>query len=345
MRLTREPVAPAWHHLPLPDDPDQHTESFNRLLQTHDGGVLIGARVRGKKHKHEGTNCDDWFEVAQAGQWSIIAVADGAGAKKFSRVGAQVSCQAAIRYLAEQLGVHELQHRDEWTAETFQLDSGTNIFTESDLGYVERKLHEAIRIAYEAVEQAVLERSEGERVEEYRNILGRDLQVNDLSATLLLVVHTVIPYKDNSYSLVMACQIGDGMTCAIDRTGQVRLLGVPDSGEFSGETDFLTSKKFVNEVYLPNRTYPFFGPLQLLMVMTDGVADDYFPPDPELLRLYEDLKSNGVLPGEQDATEEAGETNAASAADVKLLNWLDSYYVRGSFDDRTLVALIPGEGN
>ena len=81
------------------------------------------------------------------------------------------------------------------------------------------------------------------------------------------------------------------------------------------------------------------------MVMTDGVADDYFPPDPELLRLYEDLKSNGVLPGEQDATEEAGETNAASAADVKLLNWLDSYYVRGSFDDRTLVALIPGEGN
>ena len=47
---------------------------------------------------------------------------------------------------------------------------------------------------------------------------------------------------------IISCQIGDGITAAINTNesckSAVTLLGVPDSGKFSGETDFLTSDKF-----------------------------------------------------------------------------------------------------
>ena len=39
------------------------------------------------------------------------------------------------------------------------------------------------------------------------------------------------------------------------------------------------------------------------MVMTDGVADDYFPNSPELLRLYIDLCLNGILETDDSSSE------------------------------------------
>ena len=33
-----------------------------------------------------------------------------------------------------------------------------------------------------------------------------------------------------------------------------------------------------------------------LLLMTDGVADDYYPNDPQLLSLFIDLKLNGIIP-------------------------------------------------
>ena len=53
-----------------------------------------------KKHKHEGTHCDDWFDFATAGKWTILAVADGGGSYRFSRVGAQAAAEAVVRSLA-----------------------------------------------------------------------------------------------------------------------------------------------------------------------------------------------------------------------------------------------------
>ena len=154
------------------------------------------------------------------------------------------------------------------------------------------------------------------------------------------------------------------------------------------------------------KTFPFFSPMRALMVMTDGLADDYFPNDPGLLRLYGDLVLNRVIdirgPNESDMASALSRTNlptlgeveqtelhslvetttatgprqvsirsAAAYAEklgvplVEVVNssalllagsrgkpmcganraaetlqvWLESYQVRGSFDDRTLVIL------
>lgn len=302
-----EPTPTArWKHLPLPDEPDGHAEHDARAGRTADGLLLIGARVRGKKHKHDGTHCDDWFEFRTAGPWTAVAVADGAGSKKFSRVGARRACEAAVAHLADGLAGRD--------------------GTAADLGPIRSVLHGAMLAAYAAVEQAAQERAASE---EHTRILGRPLTLTDLSATLLLLAHTVVRSGDAEHDLVLACQVGDGATAVVEEGGGLRLLGEPDSGSFSGETDFLTSRHRLKAESLDSRTHTFVGRLRTALVMTDGVADDYFPSDPGLLRLYADLVQNGVL-------RSAG---SDGTPEVRLRQWLDTYQVRGSFDDRTLVAL------
>lgn len=404
-----------WKWLPVPpDSPDNHDEAYQSALSSPGGLKLIGARVRGKKHKHEGTNCDDWFEFDVSGPWTIIAVSDGAGSKIFSRIGAKESCQAALSELKAALGEHVLQERDNWSGGTFKRDKKTGVFNAEDLEHVQEALHNAMAKAYEAVEKKAQALAESAPHEEF---LGRKVVVDDLSGTLLLAVHTTVLHEGAERSVVLTCQIGDGMLAAVSTNGGLQLLGIPDSGEFAGQTEFLTSKKKLEKANLVGKTFPFFGPLEALMVMTDGVADDYFPNDPNMLRLYGDLAINRVLrlwgPDlSKDSAEidrRLAQTQLKTKADVELAElavpfetlsadgpqqvfirsvetyaeklglkldevisdrllliagqfgegmlekstreeetpedmlrvWLDSYQVRGSFDDRTLVVLHP----
>ena len=384
-----------WRHLPLPDGPDQHPESEGRSVRLESGLRIVGARVRGRRHKHEGTNCDDWFDIATTGAWSIIAVSDGAGAKPFSRVGARVACQSAIETLCSRLSRHELLDRDEWTPQTFRYGESDFSYFEPDLAYLQDALHEALESARAATESAAANRS---NLPEHQSLLGRPLSPDDLWATLLLAVQILVPYRGSSYSLVMTLQVGDGISAALFRDGSPSILDNPDSGRYAGETIFVTSTSSWSRADVYRRIYPFFSPMRALMVMTDGVADDYFPFESGLRRLYDDLVEHGIIEapaspasdaerrgpgdgsaGEQGNTEPALKVAAGdkrvdvdasevdtgeghgqisdhsqitvdsvaspspplSDAAARLKAWLDTYYVRGSFDDRTLVVLYP----
>ncbi|RJR44340.1 MAG: protein phosphatase 2C domain-containing protein [Deltaproteobacteria bacterium] len=399
------PVLGQWQYLPVPEGPDKHEEHYHTFLEVPGELKLIGARVRGKSHKHGGTNCDDWFECSVSGDWTIIAVSDGAGSKKFSRVGAKASCRAAMNYLAEQLNNHRIKERKIWDGETFRRDSTDYSFDEADLEFVQQALHQAMHKAYQAVEQAAEERKESEA---HQKILGenQELNVNDLSATLLLAAHSLVKYKNMNYSFILTCQVGDGMLAAVDNKCNLRLLGVPDTGEYAGQTDFLTSKNKLERFNLMSKTFGFFSPMRALLVMSDGVADDYFPNDPGMLNLWGDLIINGVLELKGVTVESAvaalKKTKLAKLEEIekaqfhylanvvtptgieqmpirtvgllaeqlgiplpelmnspellwaaalgvlpdenvlpaaRLQSWLDSYQVRGSADDRTLVIL------
>lgn len=387
-----------WKYQPLPDEPDLHVESDVQAMELLGGLKLIGARVRGKKHKHEGTNCDDWFELNQCtGDWTIIAVSDGAGSKKFSRVGAEVACKAAVEYLSKNLRGHEIKQSHDRSYLTFERDSD-NRFLARDIALVQENLHQAMQVAYAAVNEAAQKRKVSDK---HYQVLGREICINDLSSTLLLLVHKTINYNNKVHSFILACQVGDGISAAIKSNGEILLLGETDSGDFSGETDFLTSKKKLEQNNIFRKTYSFFGEIRALMVMTDGVADDYFPSDLGMPRLYADLVLNKIIEyprfdsakvekvktiklpvenytlGEQITNDGPKNFNIGSAsifakninlsveelanspevllagandwlcdeasAEGKLRLWLDSYYVRGSFDDRTLVILYAEE--
>jgi len=313
-----------WHFKPLPNDPDPHTESDARVMPDAPAGFKVfGARVRGKKHKHDGTNCDDWFEFAQAGPWTVIAVSDGAGSYKFSRIGAKVSCLAAVKALSENLISHHMQPRetlDEWVAAQTRSEVDQK-FTTPDLESVQKALHRAVRKAYEALVAAFKER---ERSPEHEAVLPanrRPLDVKEFSCTLLLAVHRTVEVLGKEYSFVMACQVGDGMTGAIHPRGLAFPLGAADSGGYSGETEFLTSSGKVDPRFLTTKTVSFLNPLQALLVMTDGVADDYFPGDSQLGRLWADLVVNGIPdhagPSEKEMANAVSGTGLPTLAEVQ----------------------------
>jgi hypothetical protein len=414
------PVIPPWQYHPVPGkdtEPEPHSEFDYKSDQSPEGLKLIGARVRGKMHKHQGTNCDDWFEFSTCGQWTIIAVADGAGSKKFSRIGAKVSCKKAVESLHNSLIPYELEKQVK------QKDLENNLkqdedwmFIGKDIKYVQESLYKALNGAYNEVEKIA---GDLKNYRSYTKAVGKkELDIKDLSSTLLLAVHTTIKVEDSSYDFILTCQVGDGILAAISQENTLQLLGKPDIGEHGGQTDFLTSKSKLSHPNLVQKTFAFLGNLKALMIMTDGVADDYFPNDPGMLELYGDLILNKVinipnidsqeierqlqdtsfktqdevrrnqskfqdeierilLPDADEPktvsirsiakyAEQLGKSIKEVVASPGLLNagilaqemspeceempseeklkiWLDSYYRRGSFDDRTLVVLYREE--
>ncbi len=325
-----------WTYQPIQSGKDNHSENACQSKTLPNGFKITAARVRGKKHKHEGTNCDDWFEIALSGEWGIIAVSDGAGSKMFSRVGARVACEAAVHYLVKKLQKHRIKSRKKWTADTFARNGEQ--FKEPDIELTQKVLHEAIQEAYHAVEEAYHARAQ---IKYYYKALGnRDLTLSDFSTTLLLALHTTVQYKSATYNLVLTCQIGDGLSAALCENKSITLGEIEKNG-FGGETQFLTSsKRMLERDYLAAKTFSCFSQMQALIVMTDGVSDDYFPPNKDMRRLFRDLVLHGIIPPDSpDTISEVPDNIRGHTPEIRLQTWLDTYNIRGSFDDRTLVVL------
>jgi serine/threonine protein phosphatase PrpC len=286
------PTASAWKHLPIPPSPAPYEESIAAPFPNPPTGFRgFGARVRGKKHKHDGTNCDDWFAFERTTDgWTVIAVADGAGSKKLSRVGAKVATSAAVtelRKLTVYMTPDGRVTKDDWAA---ALDPSNTTFP-FDLETIRETLRSAMQEALASIRnEAVICAADAA----FTASLGQPAELGDLSCTLLLAVMHEVTVDGKPLQLVIACQVGDGMIGVIHRDGRPFLLGSADSGAHAGETEFITSSGKTEPEYLNRKMDATIIDLQALLVMTDGVADDYFPADPHLARLWGDLVVNGI---------------------------------------------------
>ena len=288
-----------YHEIPSEEkEPDRYPEYLvgadPQKAGWHPSSVpTVAARVRGKKHKNDGTNCDDWYKVAEWEDIALFAVSDGAGSKRFSRVGAKAACEAALAYLQEELP-HFFRQNPEIRANLDLDPKGKGYAT-----YVKMAMLADCAVAkgYDGIVAAFDERKEAPQ---YREVLGRELMLSDFSCTFLLAM--VVPLK--SGNAVFTCQVGDGMIALIRSNQEVssmlKLMADADSGDFSGETDFLTSPKIMQRAEdgswpeLQRRTKMSKTKANVLLLMTDGVADDYYPNDPEIIRLYFDLIVNDI---------------------------------------------------
>lgn len=391
-------TAGLWKYLPIPMDEPEPAPEYLQSDVRLPGGRVIAARVRGKKHKHEGTNCDDWYEIGNVEDVTFIAVSDGAGSKKFSRIGARESCRASVGYL---VSAYEKLLREVPTIRDALKQELSSAAGMEACGRIASLVQKSVIQAGEAVETAFYSRVTDPA---YSKLLRRSLDLKDLSGTLLVAI--VIPINSQTGEhLIVTCQVGDGMIASINSKGpfqgSVKLLGVPDSGDFSGETEFLTASQMRTMEALRKRTKLSRGVTDTVMLMSDGVADDYYPNETQMRRLYFDLLINGVIEMEnrpdslsklspremsvfkripdpvlypwvndKSVTVPIQYTNricdamgitleqlwedrsilglaslelkeAVPSADLgeRLRVWLDNYYERGSFDDRTLVVM------
>jgi hypothetical protein len=395
-----KPRASAWKFVDVPadePDPKPYTEPLpadDKRSKSACGLPVVAARVRGKKHKHEGTNGDDAFDIGSVGNWTILAVSDGAGSCRFSRVGSQAACGAAVELLQQKLAQSPLKDLEK---KDLQRD-GASRFENAMIENAAQALQDAMQEAHKALEVETANR----QTEQYQSILKRPIEIKDLSCTLLLAIHIPVVYEGKEYDFVMGCQVGDGMIAVVSKAGGLVLLATADTGAFSGETDFITSKnKMTPEVLRGKVQLGLVHDMRALMAMTDGVADDYFPNDPGMLRCFGDLCLNGVVQFEggetpSDSAPAAGEISTLSerlisaegdpeevrifsvesyaqavsktvdevmkmpheklafnagvpkpmkSGSEQLMIWLDSYQVRGSFDDRALAMIYSTEAS
>lgn len=284
-------TASMWKYFPVSDNNPEILPEYLVKYEVCGKNTVTASRVRGKKHKHDGSNCDDWFETASDGDIMYIAVADGAGSRKFSGIGAREACRAVCGYL---------KYTFEKVLTGGQIADGlSSVLSDekciSSCRILANIVQDSVKKAYSAVESAFYSRITDSS---YSSFLGRTPEIDDFSSTLLVAV--VIPIESESEKrLVISCQIGDG-TIVLLNTAEtfekaVKLMGKSDSGDFSGETDFLTSEKMTESANLAMRTHVSIDSSDILMLMTDGVSDDYFPPETQIQRLYLDLSANGII--------------------------------------------------
>ena len=157
-------------------------------------------------------------------------------------------------------------------------------------------------------------------------------KTKEYSTTLLLAICK----KYDFGWFVASFWVGDGAICLYNQDNETAMmLGMPDEGEYAGQTRFLTmpeifsdSNKFYQRMNC--RIVPDFT---ALFLMTDGVSDPKFETDANLKsydkwnELWADLKENGV---------ELTDDNEEAAN--QLLNWLD-FWSPGNHDDRTIAIL------
>ena len=125
--------------------------------------------------------------------------------------------------------------------------------------------------------------------------------------------------------------MGDGAAAIFDPAIQkIKLLGEVDSGQYSGETQFLTlaeanAEKITARIYTDIRDYP-----PILILMTDGVSDPKFHNDVQL----------NTFEAWQIFWQELREPLQKEQPEKALEEWLD-FFSKGEHDDRTLAIFIP----
>ncbi|MGN1341273.1 MAG: protein phosphatase 2C domain-containing protein, partial [Oscillospiraceae bacterium] len=299
-REVMEHTASIWRYRTVVENGTElHTEYHSKYTKAN-GCEVTGARARGKKHKHEGTNCDDWFETGESEGFIIAVVADGAGSKQLSRIGARVSCEAAVDYLKEALT--SVVQKNPEIKRQLSAEVGGGEFMAA-CGMLAPLIQNSARAAFDAVINK-LKTLYSDKA--YVSTLGRNPTLADMGATFLAAVALPLEINGSRENFVLSAQIGDGCICAIDSKADsgscFKLLGEADSGAYSGETDFLSAKT-VSEGVIARKTRISRGKSDILMLMSDGVADDYFPAQPMMKRLYLDLCLNGILHMQGEAGE------------------------------------------
>ena len=306
-RLTANPDPRSlWKINEPPNDSPYPKDHLDKKFLVGNGIKIVAASRRGRSHEHSGSfRDDDFFLFHDKGtQWSVVAVADGAGSAKFSREGSRIAVSTAGKFFQEKL---KSEFNPSLIANILMWEADQAIRDEIALKF--RDLYYEMLIkCIESIE------------EEVKNL---NAQYKDFSTTLLVSVSQ----KNKNGMFVSSFWIGDGAIATYSLRGHVRLMGNPDSGEFAGQTRFL-DRSCLGEGFKDRVSVGKFQDADVVMLLTDGVSDPFFETDNEL----RDHKKWSLLWHELDPI--LRDANP----DERLLEWIH-FFKQGHHDDRTIAVL------
>lgn len=282
---------------------------------------IVAASKRGRSHAQEGKPRDDHFKMSHLDNgWYIMAVADGAGSAKYSREGSRIACEEVTNYCMAQLANSKdfesavKQYNEHKTESESDARKAVGDYIYKIVGTAAFKAHKSIN-----AEAAI-----------------KKLPAKQYATTLLLAICKKFEFG----WFIATFWVGDGAICLYNKQAHTaEVLGVPDEGEYAGQTRFLTMPEiFKDATSLYQRLrFRIVDDFTALFLMSDGVSDPKFETDANLNNpdkwdaLWTDLKENGV-----ELTDDNEETKN------QLLAWLD-FWSPGNHDDRTIAILYEGE--
>ena len=312
-----------WKDIPTPRDTEYFKEDsqMQYVKVPEKDGIprkdIVAASQRGRSHAHEGKPRDDHFMVhyCDKTEWYIIAVADGAGSAKYSREGSRIACETAVAHCKDAL------------TESSEFENAIQLFADNAESQEARKL--VGDKIYSIVGNAALKAHNAIKKEAERK---EGAKLKDYATTLLLAICKRFEFG----WAVASFWVGDGAMCIYDAEKHTAdMLGMPDEGEFAGQTRFLTMTEIFADTasFYQRLRFKIYPDFTALMLMTDGVSDPKFETDANLQNpdkwdaLWNDLAENGVeLTDDNEKSQE------------QLLNWLN-FWDRGNHDDRTIAIL------
>lgn len=309
-----------WQHLPS-DDQDKYWQPDQAALFLPFGDKkLVIASKRGRSHAHEGKFRDDsfggFFDTEKG--WGIIAVADGAGSARYSRKGAGIACHAVVDSFKELLAGEKMTALEE--AITGYLGSQD----EDNQKKVSAQFIEQLgKLAFSAQGRIRQEAQEN----------GADIK--DYATTLIFA----LVKKYAAGYVISSFWVGDGGIGIYQSAGEAIVLGTPDSGEFAGQTRFLTMTDiFANSAYANRIRFKVVPDFTALILMTDGITDPKFQTDANLQKteIWQQLWND--LGGSNDDGSKVDFAAGPGTVEESLLSWLD-FWSPGNHDDRTIAIL------
>jgi serine/threonine protein phosphatase PrpC len=280
---------------------------LDKKIINADGYKIVAASRRGRSHEHSGSFRDDDFYISanEKDGWSVIIVADGAGSAKYSREGSRIACGVAGDFLVNNLAL-EFGSNIDGQIDQWEDDTSSQNFIGSEFHYF---FHKMAGAAINSIE---------------KEASVMNAAVKDYSTTLLALVSR----KTANSIFVASFWMGDGAIVAYGQDGSVKLMGVPDGGEFAGQTRFL-DRQAISDISFGKRVrVGKFKDMKAMILMTDGVSDPYFESDSQL----SDPKCWELL------WKEIEPFLSDSSPDSKLLEWLH-FFKPGHHDDRTIALM------
>lgn len=208
--------------------------------------------VQGRSHLGNNTPCQDRTYFIEENGLYVMTLADGAGSKEYSHLGAEIVTQMTARILADSFNEY-IQKLEEFGKSSLEVEQNKRFVRESILDRLTKQL------------------------EDYALANGIS-SVKELASTLLFCV---VDYR-NRYIIG---HIGDGLIGATFLTQEdaySMVLSEPENGAESNITFFVTDDKALEHFRIQSGV---FSNLEAIYLMSDGVADVFYSS-------YEGLSDN-----------------------------------------------------
>ena len=324
-----------WKTIPTPTSipfykPDYEVD-YVKVSKTNETGPrkdIVAASQRGRSHAQEGKARDDHFKLfhCDTSDWYIIAVADGAGSAKFSRQGSKIACDPVVDFCREKLQNSEsFEQKIRAYHNAENEETARKIVSDDVYGIVGNAAFKAHKEINE-VAKITAKEVEGTRTK-------------DFATTLLLAICKKFDFG----WFIASYWVGDGAMCLFNTEKQShKILGIPDEGEYSGQTRFLTMPEIFKDgkAIMDRLRFSIEDDFTSLMLMTDGVSDPMFETENNLnsydkwVDFWNKIK-NG-FPEDEIPGVDLSDDNEESK--YQLLHWLD-FWSAGNHDDRTIAIL------